>query len=207
MYFAFVDESGTPAASSGGRYLVVAVLVTATTRPVELHVRRARRALHRRQPTSELKAANSDVRVIRQMLEAIAAETCEIFGVVVDKQEMPAAAGETVYRHAVGQAISLAAQQHPQLQVMIDKRYTNARQRLKLEQCIREWLRPIPDQLVILGQADSAIHPGLQAVDFVAWALANRFERGESWVTIIASRIKMVETVSGKIIAALPESR
>lgn len=86
MDVAFTDESGMPSPAAPGHHFVVAVLVTRSGRTIELHVRRARRSLRRRRPVSELKAAQSEPRVIRRLLEAIADEPCEIYAVVVDKR-------------------------------------------------------------------------------------------------------------------------
>jgi len=86
MHFAYVDESGAPSAGDGNRYFAVAVLILPAPRAIELHIRRARRSLHRRMPSAELKAAQSAPVVISKLLEAIGSEPCEICAVIVDKR-------------------------------------------------------------------------------------------------------------------------
>ena len=208
MDVAFTDESGMPSPTAIGRYFVVAVLVARSSRAIELHVRRTRRSLRRRKRTSELKAAQSEPRVIRRLLKAIADEPCEIHAVVVDKQGLQAELAETAYRKAVARAIAHAVERHPRLHVYVDKRYTNPHQRLKLEQTIREAIAHVPDQVVIIEQVESTTQPGLQAVDFIAWALARKYELEEGeWADIIAERVVIIETVKATKIAALPGGR
>lgn len=183
------------------------MLVTASSRAIELHVRRARRSLHRQDPVSELKAAQSEPRTIGRLLEAIADEACEIYAVAVDKRRLDPDQAETVYQVAIARAIAHAAERHPRLHVHVDKRYTKLRQRMALEQRIREALAHIPDQVVVVEQADSTTQPGLQAVDFVAWALRRKYEGDVQWAAIISEKIVVQETVKGKKIAALPGGR
>jgi hypothetical protein len=176
MHLAYVDESGAPSPADGNRYLAVAVLVPLTPRVIELHVRRARRSLRRRTPSGEPKAAQSNPVVVRTLLEAIAGEPCGICAVIVDKRGVEERQAEIVYQPAVARAIAHATQRHSHLHVYRDKRYTKLEQRLALEQRIREAIAHIPDQVVIIEQADSTGYPGLQAVDFVAWAIRRKHE-------------------------------
>ena len=198
MLDAFVDESGSPSPADGGRCFAVAVLVTASPRAIELHVRRARRGLHRQTASGELKAAQTEERVVRRLLLAIADETCEIYGVIVDKRYATDASAETLYQTAVAHVIASAVGRHPELHIVVDRRYTKSSQRLRLEKTIREAIAAIPDQVVIIEQADSTALPGLQAVDFVAWALRRHGEGFEEWTTILAKRIVALNFLKAK---------
>lgn len=191
----------------GNRYFVVAVLIPSAPRSVELHIRRARRSLHRQTPLSELKAAQSDPIVIRRLLEAIGSEPCEIYAIIVDKQGIKEQQAEIMYQLVVARVIADAAERHPQLYIYLDKRYTNPEQRLTLEQHIREGVAHIPDQGVIIEQADSTAYPGLQAVDFVAWAIRRKYEGNRGWADLIQDRIVKEELALGKKIAAPPGGR
>jgi hypothetical protein len=207
MHLAYVDESGAPSPADGSRYFVVAVLMPSAPRAIELHIRRARRSLHRRTPLGELKAAQSDAIVIRRLLEAIGGEPCEICAVVVDKHGVEDHQAETVYQLAVARAIAHAVERHSHLHIYLDKRYTKLEQRLALEQRIREAIAYLPDQVVIIEQADSTAHPGLQAVDFVAWAIRRKHEGHGAWAELIQDRIVAEELIRGKKIAAPPGGR
>lgn len=193
MHIAFVDESGAPAPGDSTSYFVVAALIVTSSRAIELHVRRARRSLHRRNAASELKAAPSDPRVVRRMLEAIAGEPCEIYAAVASREKIKPGLAEPLHRAAVARTIALAVERHPRLHVVVDKRYTNPRRRIALEQRIREAISHVPDQVVIIDQEDSTSHPGLQAVDFVAWALRRKYKGDAAWAAIIEQRVVEVE--------------
>lgn len=191
----------------GSNCFVVAILVTASSRAIELHVRRTRRSLHRQAPLSELKAAQSEQRTIQRLLKAIADEDCEIFAVTVDKCGIRERQAETVYQMAVARTIALAAERHPHLHVHVDRQYTKLRQRIALEQQIRVALAHIPNQAIVIEQSDSTVQAGLQAVDFIAWALRRQCEGDAQWTTIIAPKIVMIEKLQGNKIAALPGGR
>ena len=207
MEIAFVDESGNLALAAEGSRFVVAALVCQQSRAIELHVRRARRALRRRLVASELKAAQSDPATIRRLLMAIAEETCEIYGVVVDKSDLPAGESEWWYQQAIAVAVASAVERHPKLHILLDKRYTNPHQRQELEERVRLAIAHVPNQVVLIEQGDSMLHPGLQAVDFVAWALRRQAEGAGEWAAIIEKRIVSVKIIRGNKTAARPGRR
>ncbi len=192
---AFVDESGAPSPAAGGRFLAVAVLVVESSRDIDLHVRRARRSLHRKVPASELKAAQTDEKVIRRLLTFIANEPCAIYGLILDKRGLTTKSAEPGYQRAVAEAIALAVAQYPELRVTIDRRYTRPRQREQLELAIRRAIAAISQQIVIIEQADSMAHPGLQAADFVAWALRRQAEGANEWSAILRERVVELKTI------------
>lgn len=61
--------------------------------------------------------------------------------------------------------------------------------------------------MIVIEQADSAQEPGLQAVDFVAWALAQQVNGAAGWGELLAERIAVFEVVAGNKTAALPGGR
>lgn len=207
MEIAFVDESGNLALTAEDSRFVVAALVCQQGRAIELHVRRARRALRRRHVASELKAAQSGPATIRRLLTAIAEEPCEIYGVIVDKTDLGEGEAEGWYQEAIAVAVASAVERHPKLHVLLDKRYTNPHQRRELEERVRLAIVHVPDQVVIIEQGDSTANPGLQAVDFVAWALRRQAEGAGEWAAIIEKRIVSVRTIPGNKTAALPGRR
>ena len=48
-------------------------------------------------------------------------------------------------------------------------------------------------QCPVIEQEDSTSQPGLQAVDFVAWALRRKFEGDAAWAAIIEKRVVVLE--------------
>ncbi len=73
-HYAFVDESGTVAPFSGSRYLVIALLVSTSPRPIELHVRRMQKRYGTSLRSGEMKANASREPVIADLLRALAEE-------------------------------------------------------------------------------------------------------------------------------------
>jgi hypothetical protein len=86
-------------------------------------------------------------------------------------------------------------ERHPRFHVYEDKRHTKPRQRTALEQRIPEAMSYVPDQVVIIEQEDSTSQPGLQAVDFVAWALRRKYEGDAAWAAVIEQRVVAVENL------------
>jgi len=154
---------------SGSRRLVVAVLLTTTPRPIELHVKRARKTLGRRARPDELKATQVETAVTKRLLQAIMDENIEIVVVVVDKEVIlrPPVDPEDMYREAVARAVRCCVERHSRLELWLDKRYTKAALRHLLEKTIRERMVGISGQMVLLHQEDSRRRRGLQAVDHV----------------------------------------
>jgi hypothetical protein len=204
MHIGFLDESGTPSSASQGRYFTIALLVVEDPRTIEKLVRRTRRLLHRRARSSELKAARSHPSVIRRLLTGLAAADCEIYVTVVDNQGVSAQECEAIYRTAVAYTV----EHHPRVSLCLDKRYTNRAQQMLLEQAMREAIAHVPMQVVLIEQQDSWAVPGLQAVDFVAWAFGQKYGLGDDWAArIIADKVIVEETVRGSKIAAWPGCR
>ena len=99
-------------------------------------------------------------------------------------------------------------ERHPQVNVYLDRRYTNRAQQSQLEQTIREAIAHVPGQVVLIKQLDSWAVPGLQAVDFVVWAFEQKYASGNDWAAqIIAEQVIVEEVVQGSKIAARPGDR
>lgn len=198
LYYAYLDESGDVTPFSGSRYLVVAILIARNPRPIELHVKRARKSLRRKARPDELKASDLKTSVTERLLTAIADEEVEIVAVIVDKRGIlrPPTDPEDIYREAVTRAVRHCVKRHPRLELWLDKRYTKPALRDHLERTIRAGVADITDQVVLLRQEDSRKHKGLQAVDHVAWAFFQKYERGDKhfW-ELIRHRVVVEETV------------
>jgi hypothetical protein len=174
VHYAYLDESADVAPFSGSRFLVVAVLVTESPRPIELHVRRARQSLGRKVRLDELKATWSEPRVIVRLLNSIAQEEISVVAVMVDRRAIvrPPAELEDIYRIAVARAIRHCLARWPQMHLYLDKRYTNPKLRQSLERVVGAALTPGDNEGLLIWHEDSRGQLCLQAVDSVAWAIA-----------------------------------
>ena len=106
---------------------------------------------------------------------------------------------EDLYRQAAGRTVRLCVERWQQLEIVLDKRYTQEHLRRKLEWQIRQEIADIPGQTVLIRQADSQTVKALQAVDFVAWAAGQKYVRGdESYFELIRNKVLVEEVLRGK---------
>jgi hypothetical protein len=199
LYYAFVDESGDVAPFSGSHFLVVALFGMQQTRPIELHIKRALKSYGASLGSGEMKAAASREKVIERLLKAIADESVSIIATIVDKRAMiyPLGDPEALYRWAVAKTVRLVISKWSRVDICLDKRYTNKTLRYLLEREIRESIADVSQEVVIIRQEDSVANKLLQAVDYVAWAFFQKYERGdERFYQLIADRVIAEELVS-----------
>jgi len=195
MAYAFLDESGDEIPFGGEPCLVVALLSIDQPRALELAVTRARRKYGASLASGEMKADAAPPEVTTWLLRAIAAAPIEIVAVILDKAAIlrPPADPRAIYCFVVAEAVRRAAQHQPQLDLCLDKRYTSLRLRQLLEQAIRDNLAGLATNVMIRHE-DSIAEKGLQAVDFVAWAVFQKYAHDRrEFYDIIAPRIVVEE--------------
>jgi len=198
MRYGFLDESGDADPFSGTRFLVVALISTAASRPLELHVKRARKSLSKKPAPSEMKASTSEPKIVERLLKAIAQENVEIVAVIVDKQSIlrPPGDPEDIYRMAVTRVIRHCVERWPRVTFHLDKRYTKKALRYRLEEAIREGLVGVPQEVVLIRQEDSLVRKELQAGDHVAWAFFQKYEKDNGrFYKIIEDKVLVEELV------------
>ena len=200
MRYGFLDEAGGADPFSGSRFLVVVAFTTNVPRPIELHVKRARKGLGRRARPDELKATAQKESVVERLLRSVTAEDVEIVAIVVDKRAIlrPPQDPEDLYRAAVARVAACCVSRWPRLDLLLDKRYTKDSLRRELERAIREEIVAlgVPQQLVLIRQEDSRSNRGLQAVDHVAWAIFQKYEAdNDRFYKIIRDKIVVEETM------------
>jgi len=198
MRYGFLDESGGADPFSGSHFLVVAVLSTHVPRPIELHVKRARKSLGRKARPDEMKAAVLEERIIERLLQSIVEEDIEIVTVIVDKRVIlrPPKDPEDIYREAVTRAVAHCVERWPRIELFLDKRYTKRSLRLELERVVREGLAGLPQEVVLIRQEDSRNRKELQAVDHVAWAIYQKYEAGDDrFYKILKDRMVVEEVI------------
>ncbi len=201
-YYAFLDECGGVATYIPGEpFLVVAALVSSSPRRLDLIIKRAHKRFSTGSTSGEMKAAHSSEKTICWILEAIAEQDVTIIAVVVDKRAMvkPPKDPEDLYRQACARAIRLCVERWPRLEAILDKRYTHEYLRQKLERHIREEIADIPDQVVIIRQEESERVKALQAVDYLAWAVGQKYMREDcSFYDLIKDKIVKEEVIAAK---------
>ncbi len=181
LYYAFMDESGTPGVR-GAHFFVVAAIASSDPRHLEKPIRRAfRQALKKFGDINEVKASDFDEDVVANLLAEISEKDVAIFATIVDQRAilLPPKDAEEIYRYAASRTVRSMAERFPRLNLFIDKRYTNARLRFLLEKAIRDELESLSYQNIIIQQENSASRKELQAADAVAWAVFQKHERGD----------------------------
>lgn len=198
MRYGFLDESGTVAPFSGSNFLIVAVLTTIQPRRLALLVKKLYKKLRRRSKAGEMKASTSEVGITRRLLQMIAKEDVAIVAVVFDKRSIskPPQDPEDIYRQVSTKAIEHCVRRWPRITLYLDKRYTNNALRDRLEEAIREGLIGTPQEVVLVRQEDSLNRKELQAVDYVAWTLFQKYEKGDDqFYNLIVNKIVVEEVV------------
>lgn len=201
MHYAFIDESGTVGLPGGTHFLVVALLNTGQPRGIELPVRRALKKYGPSLRRGEIKASNFEEKAIARLLEVIAKEDISIFATIVDQSVIvkPPEEMEEIYRQAVARTVYRLVECYPRVNICLDRRYTNERHRFELESQIRESIQDLPQKVVLIRQENSTSRKELQAVDAVAWAIFQKYERDNAvFYNIISSRMVNEEVIREK---------
>jgi hypothetical protein len=106
---------------------------------------------------------------------------------------------EVIYRQAVAKTVYKLVECYPRVNICLDRRYTNERHRFELESQIRESIQNLPQKVVLIRQENSTNRKELQAVDAIAWALFQKYERDNaSFYDIISSRMVAEEIIREK---------
>ena len=199
LHFAFVDEAGNVALSRQNHTLVVAALGTETPQSVNKLIRKTQKKYGSALASGELKAKKAGGRLVDKILHELAQEPVEVFSVIVKQQVLERMTDnpEALYRRATTLLVRKLAARHPRLEIVMDQRYTTPHLRYLLEKGIREGISDLPQQYILIRQEDSVFTKELQAVDFVAWAMFQKYERGnDAFYRHIAPRIVEEELIT-----------
>lgn len=201
LHYAFIDESGSVAFSCQNHILVVAALAMDNSRSIARIIRKVQKKYGSSLASGELKAKKSDASLTESLLTALVQERIEIFSVIIDRRviEHLPEDPEDIYRWAIARLVTKLVKGHPSIEIILDRRYTKEHLRYLLERKIREAISGLPQRYVMIRQEDSVLTKELQAVDFIAWALFQKYERGNTkFHDLIASRIVEEELVTKK---------
>jgi len=202
MKYGFLDESGDVGYAEGSSHnLVVAIVVTDNPARLRKVTTRTRKGLSkRRKDIPEFKAFKTDVRIIRRLLRHTAKTECEIVAFVADKKvggdlDDP----ESLYRQLCALAVKRCLEKHPQLSLCVDKRYTNPHLREKQNRGILNGISSVQQAVLVVEHSESKRESALQVADAVAWALFQKYERGDdSFYTLVKDKIVIEELWESK---------
>lgn len=197
MKYGVLDEAGdTGSGSASSDHILVAVVLVGRMEHLHRAVSRTRRRLRKKkQDLPEFKAFKTDSRIVRRLLEHVAATECEIVSIIADKRShAPGDDPEQLYRDLCARAAKRCLERHSQVSVVIDKRYTNPKLRARQNEAILEATTTLPRAFLVVEHLDSQQESALQAADAVAWALFQEYERGdESFYRLVEAQIVVEE--------------
>lgn len=201
LHYAFIDESGTVGFPGGTHFLVIGVLVSDNLREVERPIRRALKKFGPSLTSGEIKAADFGEPAVLRLLNEIAQADIEIVATIVDQHVIrrPPRDKEDLYRQSVARTVRRLVERYPRVQIVLDKRYTRSALRDTLEESIRTELEDLPRQRVLIRQQNSSERKELQAVDAIAWAFFQKYERNDDrFYDLISFRIVDEQVISEK---------
>lgn len=198
LRYAFIDESGTAGSEKGTNYFVIALASVEKPRVLELPVRRALKKFGRQLSSGEIKTSRLTNSMAIRLLEEIAKQDVQISAVIVDQTTSTnhQLDSESVYKHAIAQIIYRLVENHPKVEISIDRRYTNENLRYELEKHIRLRIQNLDHKLVLIRQENSFARKELQAADAITWAFFQKYERGDSrFYDLISSKVVLEEII------------
>lgn len=174
-----LDEAGDVGSAEGSsRYLVVAVVLTGDLQPLRRMVARVRKRLGKRlKEIPELKAKITPGKLVARMLEDVALQAVEIIAVILDKRHTRWSVPEDRYRQVFARAVRNCLVRYPYLLLIADKRYTQRYLEDRLAEVVMEHLKDLPGRAVWRYEASES-EKALQVADAVAWAIFQKYERG-----------------------------
>jgi len=135
LHHAFIDEAGNIAPSRQGSFFVMTTLCIDNPRVIQRIVRKAYRKLGPSKVQSELNAKKTRGKLVMKLLEDLAAGDVEIFAVVTDHRlhGLLHSDLEQLYRDVASRLVGKLYAYYHRIEITLDKRYINRRQRDLLE--------------------------------------------------------------------------
>jgi hypothetical protein len=202
MKYGFLDESGDVGRAEGSsRHLVIAIVVTDdSTRLRKVVVTTRKRLGKRHKDIPEFKAFKTDARITRRLLRHTAKTECDIVVLVADKTVMGDLEDpEALYRQLCASVVRRCLERHPQLSLCVDRRYTNPHLREKQNRAILKEISLVQKAALVVEHSESKSEAALQVADAVAWALFQKYERGDdSFYVLVKNKIVMEELWKAK---------
>ncbi|MBI2652074.1 DUF3800 domain-containing protein [Candidatus Woesearchaeota archaeon] len=192
--YIFIDESGD-LGKHGSRYFVIAALCITDPKILYNLIKRIRqRKLKKKiKGLSEIKANNSDDEIRNIILNKLANAECEFHIIVVDKSQVKDYLfdkKDKLYNYIAGILVEHAQVGYDYIKLVIDKKYRSSLLRTDFDDYVKNFKVKWNAKLSI-EHLESNENLGLQAVDFVAWAVHRKYNTSDDkFYKIIEKRIK-----------------
>ena len=181
--YVFIDESGD-LGRYGTDYFVVACVVVSEPKHLGRIMKKLRQKKLKKplKKLSEIKANNSNRKIREFVLKKIAESDCEIYAIVVDKARVMPKLYEVKDRLYNFLCRILLDEIKPagKMIITIDKKHTNTLIRENFNNYVRNDLKNRNKAKDIeINHLPSESSQTLQVVDFVAWAIARKYNHGD----------------------------
>lgn len=196
--YVFVDESGDlNFGDSDSNYFIMAALATNNLREIELLMKRKKSRLFSNYgKISELKFYNSNDEIRKRVLNGLARKDFSISALIVEKESIHdhLRNKKNIYYGYISQILlsTIACNDASCIDLIIDRSMPK-KQRGEFNTYVKYKLEPKFKDLEIRPQhLDSKSSYGLQAVDFIAGAIFQKFENSNpAYFNIIKDKINM----------------
>jgi len=193
--YVVIDESGD-LGIHGTPYFVIVLIVVDDPKVLKRIVKKTRQKKLKKhiRHMSELKANKCDRTTREFLLRKVSKADCDIFAVVVEKAKIMPYLFEVkdrLYNFFCKILLNEIDVNSTSLRIIIDKKHTNTLLRKNFNGYIQRELSIRKHLSVEITHADSRSYTEIQVVDFVAWAIARKFNHGDDkYYRIIEDKIK-----------------
>ena len=177
LQYAFIDETGSSTISKHNDILIVVAVCTDAPQFLNRLIRKMQKKYGSSLASGELKGKKAHSKLIEEILHGLVHESVEVFSIILERQVLRRAADdpEALYSWAIMRLVRKLVVHYQRLEIVLDQRYTTRHLRYLLEKDIRAGIADLPQQYVLIRQEDSVFAKELQAADFVAWALFQKY--------------------------------
>lgn len=194
IHYGFLDESGIlEKKAKEGKHFVVSVVVVANPAEIKNMMKVARRkARGKLRVSSTFHAYKEGKGVVRIVLRELAKRDVGIIVGVWDKRrERTRMDKNEFYGNLVAQTVKMTLKLYPKLDLVIHKRYTDPKLQRQLHDAIVKEVKNIDSGFIVISQQDEKQRRELELADAVAYAIFQKYNRGNvEFYEIIKEKIK-----------------
>lgn len=199
VLYAYVDEAASLADTN--QFFIVAIITSMSPKEFGRILKRARTSVlgKRKKQVSELKFSRVEARVARYIIQKLAQKDIAIYVWIIDKAGRRIADTPENYGAALSPLLAYGFTRAGWGKVIIDKKYTKARDAEKLVRALRERIGDENAGHVDFKESERV--PGLMIADFMAGALYRAYNRDDKeLLMLLQPKIALEEKVDWRTI-------
>ncbi len=183
MYI-YLDESGDLGFDEyqSSKYIVISLLTVKDKKKIERRMRKIKRSALRKKYRKHAEFKKERQEVARPILRHLIKEEFELYTVIVNKSKVKQSLRESkeiLYNYIVSIILlSCPFEFGEQVELIIDKRSSKRLILQNFEGYLQDKIKALNKNISLtITHAESHSFPGIQAVDFMAWAILRKYER------------------------------